>query len=82
MFWGMSLNILGNVLKHSGEYRQIFQEMLPNIPGNVSKHSGEFCQIFPGIPSNIHCYLQALLTKGRLSKSTVGSLSMGWSFIN
>ena len=32
---GMLLNILGNVLKHSGEYRQTFRGILSNIPGNI-----------------------------------------------
>ena len=81
-FWRMSKNIPGNVVKHSGECSQTCPGILPNIPGNVAKHSGEFCQTFPGIPSNIHCYLQVTLAKVRLSKSTVGSLSMGCSFIN
>ena len=36
VFWVMSLNIQGNVAKHSQECRQIFQEMSPNIPGNMS----------------------------------------------
>ena len=35
--------ISGNVAKHSREYRQTFQGMLPNIPGNLAKHSGECC---------------------------------------
>ena len=41
----MLLNTAGNVLRHSGEFRQTFQEMLPNIPGNVVKHSLE-CPIY------------------------------------
>ena len=40
-FWGMSPNILRNVLKHSEECPQTFRGMSPNIPGNVAKHSGE-----------------------------------------
>ena len=40
-FWGMSLNILGNIAKHCGECRQIFRIMSSKIPGNVAKHSRE-----------------------------------------
>ena len=56
---GMSPNIPGNVLKHSGEccqtFRgtcQIFRGMSSNIPGNVAKYSGECHQIFWGMFSN------------------------------
>ena len=64
----MSPNIPGNVLKHSGEYRQTFRGMWANIPGNVAKHSGEcpqtfrwnvvkhsgeYCQTFRGMLPNI-----------------------------
>ena len=49
----MSPNIPGNVLKHSGEYRQTFRGMWPNIPGNVAKHSGECPQTFRGMSPNI-----------------------------
>ena len=52
-FRGMLLNILGNVLKHSGECRQIFRGMLSSIPENVIKHSAECHQIFRGMPPNI-----------------------------
>ena len=41
IFWGMLPNILGNVLKLSGECPQTFQGMSPNIPRNVAKHRGE-----------------------------------------
>ena len=47
-FWGMSPNILGNVVEHSGECPQIFWGISSNIlsnvfkhPGNVAKHYGE-----------------------------------------
>ena len=49
----MLLNIPGNVLKHSGEYCQIFRGMSSNIPGNVIKHSRECHQIFRGMFLNI-----------------------------
>ena len=53
----MSTNVLGNVLKHSGECPQTFRGMLLNIPGNVAKHSTEFCQTFgemlPNNPGNV-----------------------------
>ena len=65
-FWGMlqtfrgiSPNILGNVIKHSGECcqtfqgPQIFRWMLPNITRNVLKHSRECPQTFWRISSNI-----------------------------
>ena len=81
-FRGMSANIPGNVLKHSGECLQRFRGMSSNIPGNVSKHFGECRQTFRGMTSNIHCCLTMILLKGRLSKSTVGHLSLGRSFIN
>ena len=45
-----TLNIPGNVARHSGECRQTFQGMSPNIPGNVRKHSGGMS---PTIPGNI-----------------------------
>ena len=32
-------NMLGNVLKHSGECRQTFRGMSPNIPRNALNHS-------------------------------------------
>ena len=50
---GMSPNIPGNVLKHSGEWRQTFRGMSPNIPVNSGKHSGECPQTFQGISSKI-----------------------------
>ena len=54
---GMSTNVLGNVLKHSGECPQTFWGMLLNIPGNVAKHSTECCQTFgemlPNNPGNV-----------------------------
>ena len=57
MFRGMSPNISGNVLKHSGQYRQAFRGMLPSIPGNVAKHSREYGQAFrvvlPSIPGDV-----------------------------
>ena len=57
MFRGMSPNILGNVLKHSGECCQAFREMSSNIPGNVAKHSRECGQAFravlPSIPGEV-----------------------------
>ena len=53
IFRGMSPNIPGNVLKHSGECRQIFGGMSSNIPGNVAKHSGECPQTFRGMSPNI-----------------------------
>ena len=46
---GMSSNILRNVAKHSGEYRQTFRGMSSNIPDNVIKNSGERRQIFQGM---------------------------------
>ena len=64
-----------NILKHSRECRQKFRGMSPNIPGHVLKHSGECHLIFWGMPSNIYCRLQMMLSKGRLSKSTVGRIS-------
>ena len=82
IFRGMSSNIPGNVLKHSGECLQRFRGISSNIPGNVSKHFGECRQTFRGMTSNIHCCLKTILLKGRLSKSTVGHLSLGRSFIN
>ena len=39
-------NMLGNVLKHSGECRQTFRGMSSNIPGNVTKHSEECPESF------------------------------------
>ena len=49
-FQGMLPNILGNVVKHSGESCQTFWEcpqmswgMSSNILGNVPKHSRECC---------------------------------------
>ena len=41
--------IPGNVLKHSGEYRQTFRGMSPNILGNILKHSGVCRQTFRGM---------------------------------
>ena len=38
---GMSSNIPGNDVKHSGECLQTFRRMSQNIPENVTKHSGE-----------------------------------------
>ena len=46
-FWGMLLNILGNVLKHSAE--GTFQGISPDIPGNVAKHFRECPQTFRGM---------------------------------
>ena len=45
IFWRISPNIPGNVLKHSGECPQTYRGMSPNIPGNVAKHSVE-CPIY------------------------------------
>ena len=45
-FWGISPNILGNVVKYSGECPQTFRVMSPNILGNIAKHSGECRQTF------------------------------------
>ena len=45
IFRGISPNIPGNVLKHSGECPQTYRGMSPNIPGNVAKHSVE-CPIY------------------------------------
>ena len=60
IFRGMSPNIPGNVLKHSGECRQTFlgmpqrfRGMLPNIPGNGAKHSGECPQTFRGMSASL-----------------------------
>ena len=64
IFRGMSPNIPGNVLKHSGKCPQTFRGMSSNIPGNVAKHSGESRQIFrewpqtfqgmlPNLPGNV-----------------------------
>ena len=59
-FWGMpqtfrgiSPNILGNVIKHSGECCQTFQGMSSNIPVNVAKHYEECPQTFRRISPNI-----------------------------
>ena len=59
-FWGMlqtfrgiSPNILGNVIKYSGECCQTFQGMSSNIPVNVAKHYEECPQTFQGMSSNI-----------------------------
>ena len=52
-FQGMSSNITGNVLKHSGKcpilqgVSPVFRRMLENIQGNVAKHFRECPQIFP-----------------------------------
>ena len=57
IFRGMLLNIPGNVLKHSGEFRQTFQGMSSNmretqrIGGMLD--SGECRQIIWGMSSNI-----------------------------
>ena len=51
--WGMLPNILGNVLKHSGECHQTFWGMSPNILGNVTKHSEKCPETFQGMSSNI-----------------------------
>ena len=53
IFRGMSPNIPGNVLKHSGGCLQTFRGMSSNILGNVLKHSGECHQIFRGMSLNI-----------------------------
>ena len=47
IFRGMSSNIPGNIVKHSGECGQTFH------PGNVVKHSGECRQTSRGISLNI-----------------------------
>ena len=49
----MSPNIPGNVLKHSGEFRQTFRGMSSNILGNFVKHSGEHHQTFRGMSANL-----------------------------
>ena len=51
-FLGMSPNILGNVIKHSGECCT-FRGMSSNILGNVPKHSRECRKTFRGMSSNI-----------------------------
>ena len=81
-FREMSPNIPGNVAKYSGECCQTFQGMSPNIPKDVAKYSRECGQIFQGMFSKIHCSLKITLSNVRLSKSTVGGLSMRRSFIN
>ena len=43
-FWGMLLNIPGNVAKHSGECPQTFRGMSSNIPWDDAVHSGESCK--------------------------------------
>ena len=53
IFWGMSPNILENVLKHSGECPQAFREMPLNIIRNVLKHSRKCPQTFQEMSSNI-----------------------------
>ena len=45
--------ILGNCAKHTGEYPQTFQGMLPNILRNVVKYPGECPQTFQGMLPNI-----------------------------
>ena len=52
LFRGMSSNIPGNIVKHSGQCRQTFRGMSSNIPGNVAKHSGECHQTFRGMSPN------------------------------
>ena len=78
IFWGMSLNIPGNVPKYSGEcrknsveFRRTFRGMSPNIPGNVTKHSGEYHQRFRRMP-----------TTGWLSNSMVGRLTLDTVLLN
>ena len=59
IFRGMSSNIAGDYLKHSGKCCQTFQcsqafrGMSPNIPANVLKYSGECPQTFGGMSPNI-----------------------------
>ena len=81
-FREMSSNISGIVTKHSGECCQTFQWMSSNIPENVAKHSWECRQTLQRLSSNIYCLLQIALSNVSLSKSVVGGLSMGHSFIN
>ena len=72
---------MGRML-YSGECRRTFWGMSSKIPGNVVINSGECYQTFRGMSPNIHCCSQMMLSKGRLSKSAVGQLSMGRTFIN
>ena len=51
-FQGMSSNVPGVAIKHSGQCRQKFHGMSSNIPGNVLKYSGECRQTFLGMSSN------------------------------
>ena len=57
ILWEMLPSILGNVVKHSRECRQIFREISSNITGNVLKHSWDCPQTFqrmsPNIPGNV-----------------------------
>ena len=88
----MSPNISGSIVKHFREYPRTFWGIFSNIPENVSKHSEKCSQTFrrmsPNIPGNVAKKLRGKSlkiprnsTKGWLSNSTVGHLSMGPCFI-
>ena len=94
---GILRSIPGNVTKYSGKYPQTFRrissnilrgcsqkfwKISPNIPRNVAYNSWKCRQTFRGMSSNTDCWLQMMLSKCKLSKSTVGCLSLGRSFIN
>ena len=82
-FWGMPSKIPENVANYSGECYQTFRGVPSNISGNVLKHSGEYPQTFQVISSNVPGnVVKHSLSTGRLSKSTVGGLTMGCSFIH
>ena len=49
----MSPNILGNVAERSGEFPNIFREMLASIPGNAAKNSGECSQASWAMPVSL-----------------------------